>query len=98
MAAKAAVDLIDGGGGYFRAGSVSNGDTLNYTATSPSSSPVFKVTAAWTDRTSTPGAAYALVSDIDLEIVDPSRGAYRPWILDPEDPSAAVVCGINQAG
>jgi hypothetical protein len=92
---KAAVDLIDRGDAYLRSDSISQGDTLGYPLTVPSSAKVLKVTIAWSDPAGTPGAGKALVNDIDLELADPSKSIHKPWILDKLNPSAAATRGIN---
>ncbi|OFZ27557.1 MAG: hypothetical protein A3D92_08015, partial [Bacteroidetes bacterium RIFCSPHIGHO2_02_FULL_44_7] len=93
--AKAAMDLIDGGSSYLRDSSVSNGETEEYSVTVPSSTSVFKVTTVWTDPAGTPGAAYARVNDVDIELVDPVGNIYKPWKLDLSNPSASATSGIN---
>jgi subtilisin family serine protease len=93
--AKAAVDLIDSGSEHFRVDSLTTGSTLEYSVTVSPSSSSLRVTIAWTDPAGSPGAAYALVKDIDLEIIDPSGGTYRPWILNPAVPSSVATSGIN---
>ena len=53
------------------------------------------MTIAWTDLAGTPGAAKALVNDIDLELIDPSSGVHKPWILNKDNPSSAAQRGVN---
>jgi hypothetical protein len=92
---KAAVDLIDSGDTYLKTGSVSNGQTVEYPLSVSSTDKVLKVTTVWTDPAGTPGAAKALVNDIDLELVDPSATSHQPWKLNPSSPISAATRGIN---
>jgi subtilisin family serine protease len=92
---RAAVDLMDGGHTYLKTDSISNGETAEYTLNVSSLNKVLKVTMAWSDPAGTPGAAKALVNDIDLELADPSKSIHKPWILDKSNPSAAATRGIN---
>ena len=68
---------------------------MEYAINVPASTDVLKVTTAWTDPAGTPGAATALVNDIDLELIDPSAGIHSPWTLDPASPSMPATTGIN---
>ena len=93
--AKEAVDIIKDGGDYLKTGSISNAESIDYAVNVSSSTPNLKVTVSWTDPAATPGAAKALVNDIDLELIDPSGVTHRPWKLDPSNPSAAATQDIN---
>ena len=60
-------------------------------------------TICWTDPEATPvssanalnNTAPRLVNDLDIRIKDNQNNTYRPWILDPANPSAAAVTGDN---
>jgi len=92
---RAAVDLIDAGGVYFPTDLVSDGEILEYPITVSYPTQGLKVTVAWTDPAGSPSAEYALVNDIDLELIDPAGGTHMPWTLDRSSPSAAAGRGIN---
>ena len=92
--AESAAELIDGTYDNWE-DSLSNGSTMEYAINVPASTDVLKVTTAWTDPAGTPGAATALVNDIDLELIDPSAGIHSPWTLDPASPSMPATTGIN---
>ena len=71
-----------------------NGDTYTRQVTVPEGSDL-RVTICWTDNPGTPTSPQLnprtamLVNDLDLRISD-TQGAYFPYSLDPEDPSAAA--------
>ncbi len=90
--ARAAVDLISD---YLLEDTISNSNIKEYDISVPYSIEDLKVVISWTDPAGTPGAAKALVNDIDIEIVDPSSGIHRPWTLDPDYPSNPAITGIN---
>jgi subtilisin family serine protease len=93
--ARAAVDLIHEGHDHLREDSISNAETLEYPVRVPHTASQLRITVAWTDPAGSPGAAYALVNDIDVELVDPFGGIALPWVLDPNDPTALASTGIN---
>jgi len=94
--ARAAVDLIDDGDTYLKSNSISDGEIVEYTVTVPSSAKVLKVTISWTDSAGSPAADWALVNDIDLELIDPLEGIHMPWTLDKSNPSAAATRKVNR--
>lgn len=57
--------------------------------------PELKVTAVWTDPAASPGAAFALVNDLDFVLVAPNGTTFRPWVLNPAAPSANATRGVN---
>jgi hypothetical protein len=46
-----------------------------------------KVTLAWVGGPGTPGAAVALVNDLDLEVEAPDGTVHYPWVLDKDNPA-----------
>lgn len=61
-----------------------------------------KVTLAWTDPAPTnlpartlDNPASVLVNDLNLSLKGPDGTIYRPWVLDPNNPSAPASTGIN---
>jgi len=62
-----------------------------------------KVTLAWTDPAATnlpartrDNPASVLVNDLNLSLKGPDGTIYRPWVLDPNNPSVAASKGINK--
>lgn len=53
------------------------GQTHTYSLTNVSTVEPLRITLAWSDVAGTPGAAVALVNNLDLEVVDPSGTVYR---------------------
>jgi hypothetical protein len=74
-----------------------NGQTYTLNFKSNGTEPV-RATLSWTDPPGTPPPpslnppAIMLVNDLDLRI---DGTAYKPWILDPANPSAAATTGDN---
>jgi subtilisin family serine protease len=93
--AKAAVDLVDEDRDHVKQDSISNAETLEYPVRVSHTAEQLRITVAWTDPAASPVAAYALVNDIDLELVDPFDGVHLPWILDPNAPTAEASTGVN---
>lgn len=54
-----------------------------------------RVTLVWDDYKGTPGAAKALVNDLDLTIQSPGETWYYAYKLDPANPSAPATTGYN---
>ena len=54
-----------------------------------------RVTLVWDDYRGTPGAAKALVNDLDLLLQSPLGTWYYAYKLDPSDPSAPATTGYN---
>jgi len=78
---------------YF-VGSVSQSNTYSKDIVIPAGAVALKVMLAWTDVAGTPGAAKILVNDLNLKVID--RGnVVLPWILNPANPSANAVRGID---
>ncbi|MCC6574685.1 MAG: S8 family serine peptidase [Planctomycetes bacterium] len=81
--AKAAADLIladeAGGGSYIVRGVARQDDSVEYDLNVSSSATPLKITLCWLDTPASPGAAVALVNDLDLELTDPSGGIHYPY-------------------
>ncbi|MDX1251505.1 MAG: S8 family serine peptidase [Gammaproteobacteria bacterium] len=95
--AQAAVSLVNDGVGPERrieAASVTNGAEQSLALVVPASTPRLKVTIAWTDPPAVPGAAKALVNDLDLELIAPDGTVHYPYSLagltNPSAPATAV--------
>ena len=99
--ARAAVTLLaaDGGQGRrLRGGSVGNGTERRYVVFVTPGTAELKVSLAWTDPAASPGAAVALVNDLDLTLVSPDGEVHYPFTLHgPDDPTApATQFGPNR--
>ena len=75
-------------------GSVRNGETVEKDITLPEGAIALKVMLAWTDPEATPGAERILINNLDLKVTKGSD-EFLPWVLDPENPSANAVRGID---
>jgi subtilisin-like proprotein convertase family protein len=75
-----------------------NGTTTQqvYLITVAAGTSVLKATLAWTDPPGTPGAARALVNDLDLKLHAPNGIVHQPWILDRANPGQAARRGTNR--
>ncbi|HVI49242.1 MAG TPA: LamG-like jellyroll fold domain-containing protein [Chitinophaga sp.] len=54
----------------------------NFTVTVPTGTKQLRVMLYWTDYEASPGAARALVNDLDLTVSSPGGTATLPWVLD----------------
>lgn len=61
---------------YSQAHTVGTGDARTYTFEVEHGDAPFKATLAWTDPTASPGAARALVNDLDLTVIGPDGEEY----------------------
>lgn len=90
--ARAADAMLDATQLYF---SVAQGQTSSIPFRVPDSRPSLRLVLAWSDPDALPLADPALVNNIDLWLEDPAGVKHRPWILDPDAPSANAVRGID---
>ncbi len=79
-------------------GKLNAGSTFEYYATPEEGKPI-KVTLVWTDPAGVPSydendRTPRLVNDLDLR-VEIDGTVYEPWVLDPDDPTAAATRGDN---
>jgi hypothetical protein len=65
----------------FKAGSITNKQTVTYQITVPANCKTLKVSLAWNDAPATLNAPFALVNDLDLYIITPSGEKILPWTL-----------------
>ncbi len=70
-------------------------DWVGYYLEVPEGTEELRAMLAWDDPAGEPMAQVALQNDLDLRLVDPNGNIHEPWILDPDDPSAAATTGIN---
>ncbi|MGS2762582.1 LamG-like jellyroll fold domain-containing protein [Sinomicrobium sp. M5D2P9] len=68
--------------GQHFAGSVANGQEQTFAIQVPSGISQFRVMVYWHDYEATPGAARALVNDLDIVVKDPGNTETLPWVLD----------------
>ncbi len=61
----------------------------------PSGGSELRVMLAWDDLPGETMATQALQNDLELRLLDPEGGEHLPWVLDPDDPSAAATTGAN---
>ncbi|MBS0030732.1 LamG-like jellyroll fold domain-containing protein [Chitinophaga sp. 22321] len=66
----------------FAADSIAQGSRKSFPVVVPAGTAQLRVMVYWTDYEATPGAAQALVNDLDLTVNDPSGGTTLPWGLD----------------
>jgi uncharacterized repeat protein (TIGR01451 family) len=77
-------------------GSITNGITDTYFITVTLPITPLKATLVWDDVEATPLADPTLVNNLDLELVAPDGATiYRPWVLDPDNPSLSATTGID---
>jgi len=91
---QAAVDLITAQA--FRQESISQGDVDVFYLVVPNSTDPLRVSLAWDDHQATLNANPTLINNLDLELVNPNGTTIsRPWILDPDIPTANATTGID---
>jgi len=66
----------------FAADSLAQGGHKSFPVVVPAGTAQLRVMVYWTDYEATPGAAQALVNDLDLTVNDPSGATTLPWGLD----------------
>jgi hypothetical protein len=54
-----------------------------------------RVVLAWDDPDAAPMSDPALVNDLDLLVLGPGGTEYEPWVLNPADPDANAVRGVD---
>lgn len=55
-----------------------------------------RVTLGWADPANVAYTVPALVNDLDLVLIGPDGSEIRPWVLDPNQPEALAVRGVNE--
>lgn len=74
-------------------------DDQTYTVNLPPGLANYRVTLAYDDLSAGGGllarGAAALRNDLDLFLIGPGGGVYRPWILNPNNPTAPAVTGVD---
>lgn len=72
-----------------------NGETDNKLVYIADTSQPLRVTLAWNDVPADMKATTALVNDLNLLLIAPDGTEYRPFILDPMNPSTPATTGID---
>jgi hypothetical protein len=66
----------------FTTGSLSDGDSTQFTLIVPTGSSKARFMLYWTDPEASTSASTSLVNDLDLVIIDPSNNENLPYVLD----------------
>ncbi len=90
---QAAVDLITRKA--FLEDSVDDDEVDVFYFVVPNDDDPVTVSLAWDDYEATVNASPTLINDLDLELVAPDGTVWRPWVLDPNDPTADAARGID---
>ncbi|MEK7322410.1 MAG: S8 family serine peptidase [Pseudomonadota bacterium] len=95
--AQAALKVIDadsGAGRRFITASLLQGTAQRYDIDVAANAGPLKISLAWTDPPGSPGAAAALVNDLDIRLIGPAGTVYYPYSLaglrDPAAPATAL--------
>lgn len=67
---------------YFTSGSVSDGDSVQFTLIVPSNTSKARIMLYWMDPEASVNASTALINDLDLTVTDPSSTTHLPYLLD----------------
>lgn len=62
---------------------ITTGATKDFSINVPAGQTELRVMLLWNDPAAAPGAATALINDLDLEVIAPDGTTYLPWTLDP---------------
>ena len=89
---QAAVDLISRKA--FRQTSVDDDGVDVYSLVVPSGNAL-RVSLAWDDHEATVNANPTLINNLDLELISPSGTRWRPWVLNPNNPTQNATRGVN---
>src|SRR5262249_3741597 len=72
-------------------GTMTQGRSQDFRVTVAGGSGPLSVTLAWDDREGAETASVALVTDLDLVVLDPDGTRRYPWTLDAANPAAPAV-------
>jgi uncharacterized membrane protein len=89
----AAVDLISRKA--FRQDSIAQGEADVYYLIVPDDANPATVSLAWDDYEATLNANPTLINNLDLELVAPDGTLWRPWVLDPANPTNNATRGTD---
>ncbi len=94
VSAPAAIGIVDSGAVF--ESRVGHGEVVTRTLAVPAGRPAMRVLLAWDDPPGEPLSLANLVNDLDLRLIDPLGGSYRPLVLDPLHPEANALPGVNR--
>lgn len=81
----------------YRLDSVAQGGQATATIQVPAGTARLRVLLAWTDPPAAPGAARALVNDLDLRVRDATSATTLPWVLNPVANTATLAAPALRA-
>jgi hypothetical protein len=101
--AKASVDLIiadAAAGNRIRNGTISQGQTAEYSLTLPAAQSNLRVVLGWADPEvfdigENDLAGKTLVNDLDVSVIGPSSATTLPYVLDAANPTTNATRGVN---
>ncbi len=73
----------------------STGETTTATFTIEDARKELSFTLVWTDPRGSPVAGPALVNDLDLRLIGPDGKVWKPWSLDPANPTTPAIRANN---
>jgi len=78
-------------------GTIANtSDSQSYAVMVPAAASELKATVVWTDPAASPGAATALINNLDLVLIAPNGVTqYFPFVLDKNSPGSNATTGVN---
>ena len=71
------------------------GNVHEYTIVVGDEQPELRVSLAWDDAPASPAAFIQLVNNLDLTLTSPGGQIYRPFILNPSNPSGNATTGVD---
>jgi hypothetical protein len=74
---------------------LATGQSDSFMVTISPGTPNLRVSLAWADPAAAPNANPALVNDLDLTLISPSRTTYYPYILNPSSPGNPATTGVD---
>lgn len=83
-------------GGFATPAALDGNDPLVMTLDVAQGTPALEITLVWDDPAASPSAARVLVNDLNLRLLDPVGDVHLPWLLDPDDPAAPAIVGIDE--
>ncbi|WP_046755276.1 S8 family serine peptidase [Kordia jejudonensis] len=76
--------------GRYLDATVTQGANNNHSITVPANTTQVRFMVYWSDVAAAPGAAPALVNDLDLVVTDPTSATFQPWVLNTTPNSALL--------
>jgi hypothetical protein len=91
--ARRAVEALENNT-YF-SNTATNGSVQTQTINNVPAGAQVKILLYWSDPAASPNALSALINNLDLTVTDGSGTLHKPLILNPADPTAAAVEGVD---